>query len=507
VPYLNAQRNGVVNLVHDVGTVAKTGDSLLARVTTLTNESSGDTVNLTALDNLGQSIVQAQKTLLHLNRPVGDLIGPLAKVRRQFNAKVLKINDDLSRASRTISYALPFLGAAGDRTYLIAGENNAEMRDQGMILSVGLMHTHAGTFTVNDTGSVDDMQPTQYVSVPVPPDTALVFAGYNLTGVYQSVNASANFTFTAQDVQAMYDQVHGVKVDGVIAIDVPAIEGLLALSGPVSVPNIPEVVTAQNVAQIFLHDQYAIYPAGSAQADRHDNVSAVIKAVVNRMKTEHVDLAALANALATDVAGRHLIVWDEVPTFESTIRYLGASGSLDSTQADRTFHVAVENATATKLDYYVEESMNAHVKVTASGQADVTTVVTVHNDTPAGLGPTFQTGPDGINSHIPGQYVGRVLYWAPTGSTGTRSIKESGLLLSSNQVSVLPQQSQSVTFTTVIRHAVVHGKLQLRFIPQSRLVPPDLRIEVSAPGWQVGGASNVVQPLPTTTDFTWNLSR
>ncbi|HEX3794063.1 MAG TPA: DUF4012 domain-containing protein [Acidimicrobiales bacterium] len=507
VPYLNGQRNGIVNLVDDFGTVAKTGGTLLARVNTLTKESNGDTVALPALSDLQQSIAQAQETLLHLDRPVGDLIGPLAKVRREFDSKIVKINDDLARGSRTISYALPFLGAAGDRTYLIAGENNAEMRDQGMVLSVGLMHTHAGTFTVNDTTSVDTIEPTRYAAVTVPPTTQLVFAGFNETGVYQGVNATADFPFTAQDVQAMYSQVKGTRVDGVIALDVPAIEGLLTLTGPVTVPNVPGIVTATNVAQIFLHDQYDVYPAGSAQADRHDNVSAVIKAVVDHMKTEHVDLAALANALATDVAGRHLIVWDEVPTFESTIKALGASGLIDTQQPDRTFHVAVENSTATKLDYFVGVSMNAHVKVTASGQADITTTVTVHNDTPAGLGPTFQTGPDGINSHIPGQYVSRVLFWSPLGSTGTRSLEESGLRLSQNQVSVLPQMAQSVTFTTVIRHAVKDGQLQLRFIPQSRLVPATIRVEVSAPAWQIGGASNVAQPLAETTDLSWSLTK
>ena len=40
-----------------------------------------------------------------------------------------------------LSYVLPFLGADGPRTYLIAGENNAEMRDQGAVLSLALMQT------------------------------------------------------------------------------------------------------------------------------------------------------------------------------------------------------------------------------------------------------------------------------------------------------------------------------------------------------------------------------
>jgi hypothetical protein len=273
------------------------------------------------------------------------------------------------------------------------------------------------------------------------------------------------------------------------------------------VPNVPGLISATNVAQVLLHDQYLQYPAGSAQGERHDNVSAVAKAIVDRMKFEHVDLAALANALANDVSGGHLMVWDEVPRFEATMTGLGASGSLSSTQAARTFHVAVENSTATKLDYYVHVSTDVQVKVSDNGDALVNTKVTITNTTPAGLGPTFQTGPDNINSFTPGQYVGRVLLWSPLGSVAPGSVLESGLELNQSQSSVLPQQSKTVSFGTVIRHAVVNGQLRLRFIPQPRLTPSALKIAVSAPAWHVGGPSNVQQFLVGTTGFSWTLSK
>ena len=135
------------------------------------------------------------------------------------------------------------------------------------------------------------------------------------------------------------------------------------------------------------------------------------------------------------------------------------------------------------------------------------TTVTVTNTTPAGQGPSFQTGPDGINSFTPGQYVSRVFLWSPLGSVAPGGVAESGLELSQNQISVLPQQSQSTSFTTVIHHAVVNGELQLRFVPQPRLVPPNLTIGISAPGWKLIGPSHVAQPLAKTTTYRWRLSR
>jgi hypothetical protein len=200
-------------------------------------------------------------------------------------------------------------------------------------------------------------------------------------------------------------------------------------------------------------------------------------------------------------------VWDEVPAYESTITALGASGAVDTVLPDRTFHVAVENSTVSKLDYYVTTAVTTRVHVTPTGQAVIDTTVTVTNSTPAGVSPSYQFGPDGINSFVAGQYVGQVELWAPRGALTPRSLPESGLDLSQIQVSVLPQQSQSVTFATVISHAVRHGRLQLRFVPQPRLLPAQQVITVSAQGWHLHGPTRIDTSLSGTTVYSWGLSR
>jgi hypothetical protein len=507
LPYLSDQRRGVESLVSDAGTTAGTVSDLLGHVDTLVDQSSGTTVSLSALTSLQQAVVQAHATMEGLPRPAGNLFGSLGNASRDFNRQLAKITTLLQRGNRAISFALPFLGSEGPRTYLIAGENNAEMRDQGAVLSLAEMHTDDGTYSVTTVGSVDSLQPSQAVSVPESAATNLVFGGYEPTQLWQSVNATADYPFSARVMQAMFAQVQGVHVDGVIALDVPALASLLDLSGPVPVPGIPGLISGEDVATVLLHDQYAQYPAGAAQQERHDNIAATATAVVDQMKVEHVDLATLAHEVANDIAGRHVLVWDDNPQFESTLAQLGASGSIDGTDADRTIHIAVENSTATKLDYYVGDSIDDHVQILPNGDAVVNTTVTVHNDAPAGAGPSFQTGPDGINSFVPGQYVTRVLAWLPRGSDAPKTISESGLELTQSQLSVLPQQSGSVSFGTLIHHAVTNGHFNLRFVPQPRLVPSELTVEISAEGWHLGGPSRVSEPLAVTTELQWSLSK
>jgi hypothetical protein len=506
LPYLSDQRNGVLQLVDDAGTTATTGMALLQRADQLIGQSRGTSVSLPALASFQDAVERAHATVIRLDRPVGDLLGPLATARHQFDTQVRKIAGDLSRGEQALSYLRPFLGADGPRTYLIAGENNAEMRDQGDVLSLATMSAQGGTFSVQSVGSVDTLEPTQSVTVPIPGTTRLVFGDEQPTLLWQSVNASADFPTSARIMQAMFAQVEGVHVDGVVAVDVPALASLLRLSGPVTVAGISGVITDANVSDVLLHRLYEQYPANSEQAGRHDDISAVATAVVHQMKAEHIDLASLASALASDVAGRHLLIWDQTPAYEKTIRTMGASGSLSTTDADRTFHVDVENSTATKLDYYVTSSVSYRVQITATGEALVNTTVTVSNQTPSGLGPSYQTGPDNIRSFVPGQYVGRVLIWSPRGAEAPNAVEESGLDLREIQVSVLPQQSQTVSFATVIPHAVVGDAFSLRFVPQPRLVPESLRISLSASGWTVRAAPRVAGLLATTKVYTWTLA-
>ena len=144
VPYLNDQPNGILSLADDVRTTAATGTTLLQRVNALVAQSSGTTVSLSALESLQHSVTDAAAAMSSMNRPAGGLIGPIGTARHEFDDQIEKMTNDLDRGDRAISYALYLLGADGARTYLIAGENNAEMRDQGDVLSLAVMHTQNG---------------------------------------------------------------------------------------------------------------------------------------------------------------------------------------------------------------------------------------------------------------------------------------------------------------------------------------------------------------------------
>jgi Protein of unknown function (DUF4012) len=508
VPGLHTQRSGLVQLVADLHATTVSAMALLHSVNTLAADSHGTDIALPQLTDLGTELDTVHSQLSVEDRPASGLWGPLGTYRQKFDREDVRAVHLLAQGEELTRYALAFLGADGPRNYLVMGENNAEMRDEGAPLSYSVMNTSSGAITVSSGQSVGDLglsAPAPGIAVPA--GTQAVFGELDPTEIWQSTNATADFSFSGRDMQAMYAAATGAHVDGVIGIDVVALQGLLALTGPVSVSGIPEPVTSANAANILLDQLYEGLPPNSSQGLRREELAAVTSAVFQQLRTGKVDVVALARTLATEVAGRHLQLWDENPQYEQILRDVGASGDIDTDDPTRTFHVAVENATATKLDYFVTVAISDTVIVFPDGDAEVDTSVTLTNHAPAGQPPSYQLGPDGVNSHVSGEYVGRVFLWGPRGAKQEKSVKESGLLLAGEvDLPVLAGKSATAQFETTIPKAVQGGRLRLVFVPQPRLAPESLSVHVIGHGLQKGTPTTVSASLTKTTALSWEFS-
>ncbi len=506
VPGVATQRNGLATLVSDANRAATLGRGLIDTVGHLSGPTQPGRVPLDKMETLRAQMASTSAGLRALARSPSGLWSSLGTARQSFDSKVTSVSTRLSGASQALGAASLLLGADGPRTYLLAGENNAEMRDQGMVLSYAILHVDRGGISVGQPGHISDLTLTRPAAVAVPAGTQAIFAGLEPTQLWQSVNAPADFAWSARTMAAMYAQATSKRVDGVIGIDVPALADLLAVTGPVSVSGVSEPVSAANAGDLLLNVLYAKEPTGD-QVARHEEIGAVAAAAAKRIDSGAVDTLSLARAFGQAADGRHLQVWSADSHVEASIAAAGASGDPAVTEADRTFTMAVENATATKLDYYVRTSDVLDVTIDAKGDAVVHSRVIVTNTAPTGRPASYQLGPDHINSFSPGNYVARIYWWGPAGSVQMASVAESGLRLNQGPLAVAAGQQGSVDFQTIVVGAVRHGGLRLRLVPQPRLYPTDLVIHLHAPGWSVTGPANLAMPWASTLDPHWGVRR
>ena len=503
IPGLHAQHVALLQMSAAVQIASDQGIGLIGAVDTLTRQSDGLSVSLSSLQALDDHVAKSAQTLSSLKRSSSGLLWPLSTAQDSINSRLARITNQLDRGTQILRYAEVFLGDQGQRQYVLAAENTSEMRDQGSPLSLAQVTASAGHLSVSSPSSYDNYPLGSPVSVPTPSGTVARFGQYLPTQLWQNVNMTANFPWSGSALVAMYRTATGVQDNGVIAVDPHALAGLLWLSGPVKVPGISGLVTAQNVQYLLLHQLYADYPFGNAQVARKDDIAAVATATIDQISHEHIDLALLAHVLAGEVAGRHLLLYDAVPSNEALVSNYGASGAIDSVDPSHSFHVALENSTATKLDFYTRTAIHQQLFVGASGEASVLTTVTVTNTAPAGQPPSYQFGPDHTHSFVPGQYVGIVYLWSPRGSRVSGATSESGLELSSANVNLLPGQSASVHFVTIMPTAVRNGHLSLRWIPQPTVQPQNLSVDVQPQsGSSVAGGTRT-EALTKVTTLSW----
>jgi hypothetical protein len=501
IPFLRRQRNGVFDLVADSRTGTITGRALLDEVDHLaTTESLSDgQVPFAGLAKLAAD-TQAAGTKMHkLVRTSKGLFGPLADARDQLDKVARDAADRLTRGGRALAAASTFAGATGERHYLLAIGNNAEMRDDGAILSYGEVSFRNGKLSLDRDGSVLDIALKQPVPTAIPDGTDSVFGFIKPNQLWQSVNATADYTWSRRTMREMYRAATGVQVDGVITVDVPALAALLRVVGPVTVKDVAQQISADNVATVLLHDQYQQLPPGGSTT-RRERLADLAHAVMQKLTKGRQDVVALGRELGDAAAGGHLRLWSATSTEEQAFEQTGLGGGPSVSEADRTFHLAIENRTATKLDYYIRTHVEQRVTLTKNNTAIVDTTVTVDNTAPSGP-PNYQLGPDPFgNTDKAGEYIAWVLLWGPRASQQHPSVEEAGLQLSEQVPTVGPGQKVAVSFQTVIPEAVRKGHLRLRFVPQATLNPADVKITLRAPDWIVIDGANGV-------NFTWDRTK
>jgi len=218
------------------------------------------------------------------------------------------------------------------------------------------------------------------------------------------------------------------------------------------------------------------------------------------------DAVTLGRALGAAAGGGHLRLWSSDAGEEDVFERTGLGGGPATKEPDRTFHVAVQNRTASKLDYFVKPSVRQDVTLTKEGAAVVRTTVVIDNQAPRNGVASYQFGP-AMFTEKPGDYLGWVLLWGPAGSEQTQNgVAESGLNLSQYVVAVPAGDRREVVFETVVPHAVRDGTLRLRLVPQARLEPMPLAVTLQADDRTVSGApAHWEGPWDQIRNLTWTV--
>lgn len=278
------------------------------------------------------------------------------------------------------------MGADGPRTYFMGFQTNAEARGTGGLLGgFGLMRFD------NGVASVDTLESNLGLSELIGGDSSLdlgrefntAYGHLEPTTDFRNSNVSAHFPYAAQIWESMWEQLSGMNVDGVIAIDPIALSYVLGAVGPVTMPD-GEVITKDNVVELTESTLYFRFPERKDQIARKSYLQSIAGEVVKKMTEQIESPRKLLDALGRAVSERRIMVWSSSPADQKLLEETPLAHVVPD-DSSPYFGVVINNLAGNKLDYYLRREIEVAADGCEGDRRVSTVTVRLASEVPPGL--------------------------------------------------------------------------------------------------------------------------
>ena len=318
----------------------------------------GDVVDLRTIGSTAPALDHALLNLRRIrasldDQPAASTGGQadtaLASLRRQTDA----LTSAVSRAAVAAHLLPPMLGAGTVRRYFLALQTNAEARGTGgLVGAYAILVADHGKVRFEHFGSDDDI-PT--AAEPVARFGPQYDALYGPSGAARSLtasNLSPHFPYAAAVWAGLWERATGQSLDGAIATDPVGLGYLLAATGPVQLPG-GQRISAVNAVQLTEQDAYSRFPDPK---QRKGFLVETASAVGHVLETRGVTTAQYVRALTEMAREGRLRVWSAHSSEEALLTATVIGGELPSAPGPFA-ELVVNNVAGTKLDYYLDRSL------------------------------------------------------------------------------------------------------------------------------------------------------
>lgn len=345
-------------------------DQLLARL-----GDSGST--LTALETDVQEILTRLDGL-----PRSYVTGRVKRELAPFREGLVLATEALERAA-PIARVLPkLLGHGSAKTYLFLLQNNAELRPSGgFIGTYGILKVHNGTitsFATDNSYNLDDrVKGTLRIPAPAP------LQRYNdvRNWFFRDSNWSPDFHVAAETAADFYRREGGrEQLDGVLGVTPTLVEGLLRLTGPITVDSI--TFTADNLVDTLQEEvTFGFAQRGVGLAAR--------KGIIGRMGQQLVDRlfavpqrrwGELWQTLLTSLNEKHLQLSFNDDTLQAFADEQGWSGRV-ATPAHDSLLLVDANLASLKTDSVMTRGLRYEVDFSTATPTATATVTYTNGGT------------------------------------------------------------------------------------------------------------------------------
>ncbi|HVA96124.1 MAG TPA: DUF4012 domain-containing protein [Candidatus Acidoferrales bacterium] len=373
VPQLKSQ---FVATMQTGETIAMSEVSILQAAQTLKDIYEGKSAN--PQNDFLHALATMKNTLLTLQQLEAE-----NKLPHMVQDKLQRFDGSINLIEETIDTWPNILGFEGKKTYLVLFQNNMELRPGGgFIGSYGILpvdNGKIGKLQIHDVYDADG-QLTEHIQPPYGLQRYLGASHWFL----RDSNFDPDFTRDAVQEEFFLKKETKQKVDGVIAIDTTFLKDLIALVGPVVVPDYNVTVTSDNFYLLTETNAEKNFFPGSTQ--KKDFLRSLSNALLNKLSSDkQVSYEKFAQMIVNSVMQKDLLFGFTDTGVQNVFTVNDLSSSLwDDRQAEKSttydfLGVVDANVGANKANYYVKRSLSHSVTIDDFGGLQATVKATYEN--------------------------------------------------------------------------------------------------------------------------------
>lgn len=349
-------------------------------------------------NNLQLSYLESQKLS---SLVAGDQI-------QRYQGQIKQLYEISQRASIMTPLIPEIIGTNGNRKYLILNLNNNELRPGGgFIGSYSTIDFNNGKFVALKVGDIYDIdgQLKQKIPAPAPLVDHLGVDGWYL----RDANWDPDFKNNYPVIKEFYFKETGENIDGVIAVDLEFIKSILSFTGPISLDDYSETVTAENIVELGQKYSEVNFFPGSRQ--KKNFFSSLSRKLIDQLLVNQkyltpkflsiIDQSLLTQSLQVAFSSQKVEYALESLDLANTIP--GKHYSPASQDTQDYLMIADANLGANKSNAYIEKKLNYQINLDKNGNILSDLKINYRNNSPN-------------NSWPAGEYKNYLRTFVPRGS-------------------------------------------------------------------------------------------
>ena len=312
------------------------------------------------------AVASANAALANVN--IADLPQNMTEPVKSLKEKLPFVSQALTQLDSWSGVFAQILGHERAKKYLLIFQNNSEARPTGgFIGSYGILDLDEGKVKNLRVSNIYDLDGQLYEKVVPPQPIQKISTAWST----HDANWFADFPTSAKKIMWFYEKAGGETVDGVISLTPTVVERLLAVTGPIELPEYSVVLDQNNFIDITQHNVEVDFAKAQNQPKKIlDDFAPKLLDKLWQVWPEKYQ--QILQVFADSLKEKHILFYFSNADLEAVFKEQGWGGEILSTDKD---YLAVINTNINgfKTDKVIEQEIYHQ----AEAQADGTVIDTV----------------------------------------------------------------------------------------------------------------------------------